>query len=122
MAMGDKEGQQMSDQLLPTRERIRGWLAVVEANGGHPDSSGQWTLAVAYAKGQLIDGSDITEVLANPALTGFYCTTHKAIGRENTCDEWLDDKPYRPCTMVEYVGYLKSFVDVLIEEGNDEKR
>ena len=59
---------------------------------------------------------DIADALANSIVSGFYCTTHKAIGQDFGCDEWLDGKPYRSCTMVEYVGYPKPFVDALIEE------
>ena len=78
-----------------------------------------WTLSkdrINYLLGKEKQLQALADALTNSIVSGFYCTTHKAIGREFACEEWLDGKPYRSCTMVEYVGYPKSFVDALTEE------
>ena len=98
------------ERMLPTPEALRTILDVTV----HADECEK--VLRAYVEGRLIDGQAIADALTNSIVSGFYCTTHKAIGREFACEEWLDGKKYRPCTMVEYVGYPKSFVDALTEE------
>jgi len=74
--------------------------------------------------GRLIPASDellSVEWLAaiDSILTGFYCTTHKAIGQEFGCDEWMQrDRPVS-CAMVEFVGLPKSYVDAATGDDSE---